>query len=151
MSVQFGLAIMRLDTITLGYMQGVTLDFNFEQALLYAGSQIFPVDVRVHTGSIGGNAEYADLNSRGVHKLLGGTRNSYGKITLSSTSYPGTWTALLNMETDDNTFRITLNSCRSTKLSFAWARDNHIIPNFDFQAFSDANGVVGYIVVEDVS
>lgn len=151
MSVQFGLAIMRLDTVTLGYMQNVTLDFNFEQAMLYAGSQIFPVDVRVHTGSISGNAEYADLNSVGVQKLLGGTRNTYGKITLSSTSYPGTWTCLLNMETDEKTFQITLNSCRSTKLSFAWARDSHIIPNFDFQAFSDANGVVGYIVLEDIS
>lgn len=151
MSVQFGLAIMRLDSITLGYMQGVTLDFNFEQALLYAGSQIFPVDVRVHTGSISGNAEYADLNSVGVHKLLGGTRNSYGKITISSTSYPGTWQALLSMETDSKTFRVTLNNCRSTKLSFAWARDSHIIPNFDFQAYSDASGVVGYIVIENVS
>ena len=73
MSVQFGLAIMRLDNVTLGYMQGVSLDFNFEQALLYAGSALFPVDVRVHTGSIAGNAEFADLNARGVHKLLGDT------------------------------------------------------------------------------
>ena len=151
MSVQFGLAIMRLSGITLGYMQGVTLDFNFEQALLYAGSEIFPVDVRVHTGSISGNAEYADLNSVGVHKLLGGTQNKYGKITLSSSSYPGTWQALLHMETDNETFRVVLNTCRSTKLSFAWARDSHVIPNFDFQAFSDANHVVGYIVLEDFS
>ena len=151
MSVQFGLAIMQLDTVVLGYMQGVTLDFNFEQALLYAASEIFPVDVRVHTGSISGNAEYADLNALGVHKLLGGSKNNYGKITITSKSYPGTWTAILNMDTDDNTFKISLNSCRSTKLSFAWARDSHIIPNFDFQAFSDASGNVGYIVVEDVS
>jgi len=151
MSVQFGLAIMRLDSVTLGYMQGITLDFNFEQALLYAGSNIFPVDVRVHTGSIAGNAEYADLNSRGVHKLLGGSRNVYGVVTLSSTSYPGTWQALINMETDSKTFRIVLNKCRSTKLSFAWARDGHIIPNFDFQAFADASGNVGTITLEDVS
>jgi len=151
MSVQFGLAIMRLDSITLGYMQGVTLDFNFEQALLYAGNAIFPVDVRVHTGNITGNAEFADLNALGVHKLLGGTKNMYGKITLNNTSYPGTWECLLTMATDDITFRVVLNKCRSTKLSFAFARDSHIIPNFDFQAFADAEGVVGSITLEDVS
>ena len=151
MSVQFGLAIMRLDSVTLGYMQGVTLDFSFEQALLYSGNAIFPVDVRVHTGSISGNAEYADLNARGVHKLLGGTLGNYGTVSLTQTSFPGTWECLLNMETDNKTFRVTLNQCRSTKLSFAWARDGHIIPNFDFQAYADASGNVGTIVLEDVS
>ena len=151
MSVQFGLAIMRLDSVTMGYMQGVTLDISYEQALLYAGSHVFPVDVRVHTGSISGNAEYADLNSRGVHKLLGGTRSLYGKITLTSSSFPGTWQCLLNMETDNVTFRVTLNECRSTKLSFAWARDGHVIPNFDFSAFADSSGNVGTIILEDVS
>jgi len=151
MSVQFGLAIMRLDSVTLGYMQGVSLDFNFEQALLYSGSQIFPVDVRVHTGSIAGNAEFADLNALGIHKLIGGTRSSYGVITLTSTSYPGTWECLLHMTTDNKTFRIVLEKCRSTKLSFAWARDAHIIPNFDFQAFDDGSGNIGTITLEDVS
>ena len=151
MSIQFGLAIMRLDSVTLGYMQGVTLDFNFESALLYAGNQIFPVDVRVHTGSISGNAEFADLNARGVNKLLGGSVNKSGSIALTSNSYPGNWQALIHMVTDNLTFRVTLNECRSTKLSFAWARDGHIIPNFDFQAYADSSGNVGTITLEDVS
>jgi hypothetical protein len=151
MGVQFGMAIMRLDSVTLGYMQGASLDFNFEQALLYAGNAIFPVDVRVHTGSISGSAEYADLNALGVHKLLGGTKSLYGAIALTNTSYPGTWQALLDLATDDVTFRITLNKCRSTKLSFAWARAGHIIPAFDFSAYADENDNVGTIVLEDVS
>lgn len=150
MSVQFGMAVMKLDSVTLGYMQGVTLDFNFEQALLYAGSEIFPVDVRVHTGSIAGNAEYADLNAVGVEKLLGGTRTG-SSIALTSSTYPGTWQCELTMSTDAKSFNVTLNKCRSTKLSFAWARDGHQIPNFDFQAFADASGNVGTVVLEDVS
>jgi len=150
MSVQFGLAVMQLDSVTLGYMQGTTIDFNFEEALLYAGSQIFPVDVRVHTGSISGSAEFADLNAVGVHKLLGGTRVG-STITLNSTSYPGTWQCLLNMTTDSQSFNITLSKCRSTKLSLAWARDGHVIPNFDFSAYADESGSVGTIELEDVS
>ncbi len=149
MSVQFGLAIMRLDSVTLGYMQGTTLDFNFEQALLYS-SAIYPVDVRVHTASITGNAEFANLNAVGIHKLLGGTRSG-PRITLTDTSYPGTWECLLHMTTDNKAFVVTLNKCRSTKLSFAWARDGHIIPNFDFSAYADASGNVGTIDLEEVS
>jgi len=151
MSVQFGLATMRLDSVTMGYMQNVSLDFNFEQALLYDSTGLYPIDVRTHTGNISGTAEYADINAVGVEKLLGGTRNSYGKVTITTNSSPDAFQVLLDMETDNKTFRVTLNSCRSTKFSVGWARDGHVIPNFDFQAFADANGTVGTVLVEDVS
>jgi len=151
MSVQFGLATMRLDNVTLGYMQGVTIDFSFEQALLYAGSALYPVDVRTHTGTVSGNAEFADLNALGISKLLGGTASNYGAISITDTTSPTAFQVQLDMSTDNKTFRITLVQCRSTKLSFGWARDSHQIPNFDFQAFANTAGSVGTIILEDVS
>ena len=151
MSVQFGMGIMRLDSITLGYMQGVTLDFSFESASLFSGDQIFPVDVRTHTGNITGNAEFADINARAINKLLGGTNSTYGKITLNANDAPSPFELLLTMETDSKTMRFVLNSVRSNKLSFNFSRENHVIPNFDFVAYADANQVVGYITIEDVS
>ena len=150
MSVQFGMAIMRLDSVTLGYMQSITLDFNFESAQLYGGSNIYPVDIRTHTGSISGSAEYASLNAIGVEKLLGGTRTG-SSIAISSTSYPGTFQVIIQMTTDSDTFRIDLNTVKSNKLSFSWARENYIIPNFDFFAVADSSGNVGTVTIEEVS
>lgn len=151
MSVQFGLGIMRMDSVTLGYLQGVTLDYSFDEASLYSGSHLFPIDVRVHTGTITGNAEYADMNARGIAKLFGSTANTYGKVNMTSTTSPGTWQCLLNMTTDNLTFRVQLNKCRANKVSFAFARDGHVIPNFDFSAYADVNSNIGHIVLEDVS
>ena len=151
MSVQFGLGIMRLDSVTLGYLQGVTLDFSFDSASLFSGAQLIPVDVRTHTGNIKGNAEYANINARAVNKLLGGSLNTYGKITISADSSPDPFILLLNMITDNKTFRVTLNRVRSNKLSFSFSRENHVIPNFDFIAYADDNNIIGTIILEDVS
>jgi hypothetical protein len=151
MAVQFGLGILRLDSVTIGHLQGVTIDFSFDNATLFSGNKLFPADVRTHTGNITGNAEFANINARAITKLLGATQNLYGTITLDDTTAPIPFELLFNMETDNKTFRVLFNSVRSSKLSFAFSRENHVIPNFDFVCYSDTAGVVGTITLDDVS
>ena len=151
MGVQFGIGVMRLDNVTIGHLQGVSLDFSFDSATLYSGSQLYPIDVRTHTGNITGNAEFANINAAALSKLLGGTINNFGKMTIDDTTSPVAFELLIQMETDNRMFQIDLKSVRSSKLSMSFSREAHVIPNFDFTAFANASGLVGYITLEDVS
>jgi hypothetical protein len=141
---------MTVGGISLGYLQGVSIDFNFDRAMLYSGANIYPVDVRTHTGTITGNAEFADLTAVAFEKLLGGTRNN-DQIDLDNSDYPTTFQMVTTLVTDSITFEVTFNAVRSTKLSLAFARDQHLIPNFDFECYADTNGDVATIDVGDVS
>ena len=151
MGVQFGIGIMRLDHVTIGHLQGISLDFSFDSATLHSGSKLFPVDVRTHTGSITGNAEFANINARALEKLLGGSVNNFGKMTINDTTAPLAFELLVQMSTDGRMFQIELKQVRSSKLSFSFSRETHVIPNFDFTAFANTAGLVGYITLEDVS
>lgn len=150
MSVQFGIASMTAGGVNIGILQGVSLDFSFDTAKLYSGGNIYPVDVRVHTGNITGNAEFADLTAVAFEKLLGGTRSN-DQIDLDNTDSPSTWQMITTLVTDSITFSVTFPKCRSTKLSMAMQRDQHLIPNFDFEIEADASGNVATIDVGDVS
>lgn len=150
MSVQFGIATMTLGGIDIGYLQGVTIDFSYDTADLYSGAAIFPVDVRTHTGSINGSAEFAQLNAVTFEKILGGTR-TFDTIDLDDTDFPSTFQLVTTVVTDSLTFQITFNKVRATGLSLPFARDNHVIPNFSFKCEADASGNVATIDVGDIS
>lgn len=148
--IQFGMARMMFGGQEIGCLQGVSLDFNFSTAELYCGNGIFPQDVRVHSGTITGNAEFADLTALAFEKLLGGTRSG-DTVSLTETSKPSTFQMVLDLVTDGTTFSVTFPSVRSTKLSMAFVRDGHLIPNFDFSIEADASGSVATIDVGDIS
>lgn len=150
MSVQFGIAAMTFGGVTIGYLQGVTVDFNYDVAQLYSGGAIFPVDVRVHTGVISGSAEFANITAAAIEKLLGGTRTG-DTIDLDNTDYPETFSLVTHVTTDSIQFKITFNKCRATSTSFPFSRDSHVIPNFEFNIEADANGNVATIDVGDIS
>jgi len=150
LAIQFGLATMRMDGRILGHLQNVSVEMAFDSATLYSGKALFPVDVRVHTGTISGSAEFADLTAVGVEKILGGTRTG-AQVALDNLTSPATWELELTLTTDGTTFTITLNRCRATSLSFPFVRDGHVIPNFDFSAEADASGNVGTIALGDIS
>lgn len=150
MSVQFGIASMVFGGVNLGYLQGVNIDFNFDKAQLYAGGTIYPVDVRVHTGSITGNAEFANVTAEAFRILLGGTRTDTS-IAVDNTDFPATFALVTTLVTDGITFSITFPKCRSSKLSLAMQRDQHLIPNFDFEVEADDDGSVATIEVGDIS
>lgn len=148
--IQFGMATMLYGGQNIGCLQGVNMDFSFNTAELYCGSGIFPQDVRVHSGTITGSAEFADLTAMAFEKLLGGTRTNT-TIGLTETSKPATFAMVTTLITDGVNFIITFPSVRSTKLSLAYVRDGHLIPNFDFSVEADASGSVATIDVGDVS
>lgn len=149
-SVQFGIATMQFGGVDIGYLQNVTVDFAFDVAQLYSGAAIYPVDVRTHTGTISGTAEFADLTSIAFQKVLGGTRN-LDTITLSDTDFPTSWSLSTTVVTDSITFKITFNKARSTSMSIPFSRDSHLIPSFGFQVESDASGSVATIDIGDIS
>lgn len=150
MSVQFGIATMSIGGTNIGYLQSVSMDFNFDRATLYSGDAVYPIDVRVHTATITGNAEYADLTAVAFEKLLGGTRSN-DQIDLDSDNFPTTFQMITTLITDSISFIITFEVVRSTKLSLAMSRDSHLIPNFDFECYANAGGNVATIDVGDVS
>lgn len=150
MSIYFGIADMQFGGVSVGHLQGVTMDFNFETASLYSGNAIFPRDVRVHSGEISGNAEFAEINATIFEKLLGGTRTT-DTIAITDQSKSVTFQMICTLVTDSNTLQVTFNKVRSSKLSMAFARDSHLIPNFDFYCEADDDGNVATIDLGDVS
>ena len=150
MAVQFGIATMVYGGVNIGYLQNVSIEFSFDVAQLYSGAAIYPIDVRTHTGTITGTAEFADLNAITFQKLLGGTR-SLDTLTLSETDFPTTFALVTTVVTDSITFQITFNKVRSTSMSIPFARDNHLIPSFGFAVESDDSGNVATIDVGDIS
>ena len=150
MSVQFGIATMTFGGVNIGYLQNVNVDFSFEVANLFAGGNLFPVDVRTHTGTLTGSAEFADLTSQAFEKILGGTRTG-DTIDLDNVDSPSTFQIVITLTTDGIGFIITLVKCRSTKLSMGFVRDGHLIPNFDFSAEADSGGNVATVDVGDIS
>ena len=150
MSVQFGIATMQFGGVNIGYLQNVSIDFAFDVAQLYSGNTIYPVDVRTHTGTISGTAEFADLTAIAFEKMLGGSRSG-DTITLSNTSFPTTWQLVTTVITDSITFEITFVKARSTSLSIPFSRDSHLIPSFGFQCEANDAGEVATINIGDIS
>ena len=138
--------------ITIGILQNVSLDFSFDFAQLYSGSGLFPVDVRVHTGSINGQAETAELTSLFFQLMTGGTLSAPGStLTLTNVTEPTSWQLDLTLATDSVDMNFTLNACRSASFNVPYARDSHVIPGFQFQAFADSSDNIGTIVMDDPS
>lgn len=148
--IHFGIGTMNYGGVPIGHLQSVNIDISFTTAQLYSGGEIFPIDVRTHTGQITGSAEFADLTAVSFEKLLGGTRSN-SSIALDSLTYPSTFELVCTMTTDGLPLTITFNKCRSTKLAMAFQRDQHVIPNFDFEVQQDASGNVATIEIGDVS
>ncbi len=90
------------------------------------------------------------IDAATFQKLLGGTIAG-DVLTVNNAAAPSTFQLILTLITDGITFKITLVKCRSTKLSMAFARDGHLIPNFDFSAESNSSDQVATIDLGDVS
>jgi len=136
--------------ITMGILQNVSLDFSFDFAQLYGGSGVFPVDVRVHTGSINGQAEEAEMTGIFFALLTGGTQSN-ATVTFTNTTQPTEWQLELELATDSSDMNFTLNACRSSSFNVPFARDSHVITGFQFQAFADNSGNIGTLVIDDPS
>ena len=150
MSIQFGLGTLSASGMTFGYLQGITLDFEWDEAQLHSGNGLYPVDVRIHSGSITGNAAFADIDAEALYKILGGTVSG-SQVVLTNTSRPDYFQLSFTNTTDSLSMIIYLYRCKAGKLSLAFDRTAHVIPNFDFSAYADSSGRIGYIECGDVS
>ena len=157
MSYQFGIGTLYGGPIgsemEFGCVQGVTLDYSFEKAMLHCGSGLYPSDVRIHTASITGKAQFADIDGEAIFKLLGGDGYTPGDkiITLKNTTKPVAFRIRFITSTDGVDIIFTLNNVMTDSLAWSFGRTDYVIPDFGFTAFADANGVVGTLDLGDAS
>lgn len=157
MAYQFGIGVLyggpSGSEMEFGCVQGTTLDFSFDRAQLHCGGSLYPRDVRVHSASITGRSQFADIDAEALYKLLGGSGYTAGDkiITLVSSTQPAAFRIRFLTTTDTISLTFTLNSCRTDSLSFNFSRTDYVIPDFSFTAFADAAGTVGTIDVGDPS
>lgn len=150
MSVQFGIGTLAASGMTFGFLQGVSVDFAFEEATLYSGAGLYPVDVRIHTATISGSAQFADIDIQALKKILNGTVLD-GVMTITNSTIPKFFQLVFNVTTDSVTFIITLVRARANSLSMGFERTAHFIPDFGFSAFARGDGTVATIDAGDVS
>lgn len=139
--------------IEFGCVQGVTLDYGFDKAMLHCGAGLYPSDVRIHTASITGRAQYADIDGESVFKLLGGDGYTPGdtSIVLKDTTTPTAFRIRFLTTTDSVNIQFTLNRVITDSLSWSFARTDYVIPDFGFTAYADTSGNVGTLELGDAS
>jgi hypothetical protein len=121
--------------------------------MLHCGAALYPSDVRIHTASITGRAQFADIDGEAIYKILGGDSYSAGdsSLTLSNTTKPTAFRIRFLTTTDTISLIFTLNSCLSDSISWNFSRTDYVIPDFSFTAYADASGNVGTIDLGDPS
>lgn len=157
MAYQFGIGVLYGGPVgnemEFGCVQGVTLDFSFERAMLHCGGALYPRDVRIHTASITGRAQFADIDGEAVYKILGGYGYVAGAkvLTLKDSTTPTAFRIRFTTTTDAITLIFTLNSCQTDSLSWSFGRTDYVIPDFSFTAYADASRNVATIDLGDAS
>lgn len=150
MSIQFGIGTLVASGMSFGYMQGVSVDFSFEEATLHAGTGLYPIDVRVHTAAITGSAQFADIDAEALLKIVGGTVSGH-TLTITNSTSPTYFQLVFTVTTDSISFIITLVRAKSNSLSLAFERTAHVIPDFGFSAYARGDGTVCTIDAGEVS
>ena len=75
-----------------------------------------------------------------------------GNITTITNQLSGTtpsFAAAFPIKYGAGTMYLHLNSCISSKLSFATKIEDFLVPDFDFKAFADASGTIGYLSMSE--
>ena len=157
MSYQFGIGTLytgpAISEVEFGCVQGVTLDFGFDKAMLHCGAGLYPSDVRIHSASITGRAQYADIDGESLYKLLGADSYIAGDtiLTLKNTTKPSGFRIRFLTVTDSVTLQFTMTNCITDSLSWNFSRTDYVIPDFGFTCFADATGTVATLNVGDAS
>jgi len=157
MSYQFGIGTLYCGPanaeVEFGCVQGVTLDFGFDKAMLHCGAGLYPSDVRIHSASVTGRSQFADIDAISVHTLLGGDDFTAGdtQIVLKNTTKPVGFRIRFLTETDGVTLQFTMGNATTDSLSLSFARTDYVIPDFGFTCFADANNTVATIDIGDAS
>lgn len=71
------------------------------------------------------------------------------QITNQQMGYAPTFKAIMNSSYQGKAVTISMNQCISTKLSLPFKNDDFTIPEFEFSAFADGAGNIGYMAVSE--
>lgn len=80
------------------------------------------------------------------------TVSASGNITTITNQLTGTtpsFAAAFAIKYGSSTVYLHLNSCISSKLSFATKLEDFLVPDFDFKAFADASGTIGTLSMSE--
>lgn len=77
------------------------------------------------------------------------TSAKYATISNQLMGYAPTFKANLNMTFGGKNLTLTLNQCVSSKFSLPLKNDDFMVPEFDFSAFADGSGNVGYLALSE--
>lgn len=77
------------------------------------------------------------------------TGPKYMTITNQLMGYAPTFKAMLDTSFQGKNLTLALNQCVSTKFTFPFKNDDFVIPEFDFSAFADAAGNIGYLALSE--
>lgn len=94
----------------------------------------------------------ADANANVLISYEYSATSTSAKIVAISNQLMGvapTFRASLNFSYAGKNFTFNLNSCTSSKLSLPLKNDDFTIPEFDFSAFADSAGNVGYVALSE--
>ncbi len=150
MAIQFGIGSLVASGMEFGFLQGASVDFSFEEALLHSGSGLYPIDVRIHTASITGSATFADIDVEALKKIIGGTVSGT-VLTITNSTSPNFFQLVFTITTDNISMIVTLVRAKSSSLSMAFERTAHVIPEFNFSAYANDAGTVATIDAGDIS
>ena len=157
MSYQFGIGTLYGgpdgSEVEFGCVQGVTLDFGFDKAMLHCGAGLYPSDVRVHSASVTGRSQYADIDAESVYKILGGDAYTPGdtQIVLKNTTTPAGFRIRFLTTTDGVSLQFTMGNATTDSISWSFARTDYVIPDFGFTCYADSNNTVATIDIGDAS
>ncbi len=138
--------------VTFGALQDCSFDFSFTNKELY-GSNQFPLVVARGTGKITGKAKFANIDAALFNDLFfQGTKSVVGSTTsvvinnqlLGTTPF---FQMTMTQTFGAKTLTVVLNKCTSSKLTMATKLEDFNIPEFDFMAMADDNGVIGTVTV----
>ena len=157
MAYQFGIGVLyggpSGSEMEFGCIQGVSLDFSFDKATLNCGNSLYPKDVRIHTASITGRAQFADIDGEAIYKIIGGDGYVAGQtqLTIKADTKPTAFRIRFLTTTDGVSLVFTLNNCQTDSISWSFSRTDYVIPDFAFTAYADSSNNVGTIDLGDAS
>lgn len=144
MSLQFGVASITVSGIAIARLMNVTINVNYDSAVLRGGNLIFPTNQQLFNGSVEGTFEVGDINITAIGAMLGGDvtyANGSGTVLVTATQVLLTGAALVvSAVTDGVTSTFTINNCKFNTMGINMDRENYTIPSTNFVAVGDSNG-----------
>lgn len=151
MAYFFGSGALTLGGQSVGTLQDVSLDINFNTVTLH-GSKQFPVAVARGAATCKGRAKSAEVQGQVIAQVLGVTESVPGEGGTMSNQDMGSGATLQVVWTGTyggKTVTYTLLAAVLTKYSFAVKNDNFYSADVEFEAFADSGtgNVLSYSIV----